>query len=276
MIWSDDCFGIILDRECAPGSYFGYALEVLFDGQAFTYHALVDNPAAVMLAAGPDPRIGLPALSWQSFSETSTCESLVIAPDGLAAVGLCGGPHAAHPLYAEMGRPEEWQYFMNRFAPFELIATEYAVSFYPTGVEGASPAWQRAVAAWAGIQWGEIVAGPMDGYGLALSARRPVPDQPESCDFLLIFEYGRAALSRASCAGGSSDVPRYAWVDDDVWNEIGSWHASWSPIYDVVNGLEFYARGTTGVGQQEQDRLLALADETIRRMGGGSGALPPR
>jgi hypothetical protein len=60
-------------------------------------------------------------------------------------------------------------------------------------------------------------------------------------------------------------------VDDDVWEQIGSWHASWSPIYDVQNGLQLYARGTVAVGQQEQDRLLALADEVIRRMGGGAG-----
>jgi hypothetical protein len=275
MIFNDDCYGIVLDRTCNPGSYFGYRLDVLVNGQTFTYHALVDNPSVVMLAEGPDPRIGTPALTWQLYTGTGSCESLVIAPDGLAAVGVCRGPHDAHALYPEMGRPEEWQYFHERFASFDLTAADYAVTFLANGLEGASPAWQRAIASWAALQWSEIVSGPMEGVGLALSARRPVPDQADACDFLLVSEYGRAALSRGVCAGGAGGEMRYAWLDDDVWEQIGSWHESWSPIYDVQNGLQLYARGTIAVGQQEQDRLLALADEVIRRMGGGTAAPPP-
>ncbi len=275
VIWNDDCFGIQLERACNPGSYFGYQLEVLMNGEPYTYHALVDNPAAVMLAEGPDPRVGLPALTWELYSEMGSCESLLIAPDGLAAVGVCGGPHAAHPLYAEMGRPEEWQYFQGRFATFELAATDYAVTFQSNGLEGASPAWQRAIASWAALQWSEIVSGPSEGMALALSARRPLPDQPESCEFLVIYEYGRAGLARGLCGEGAAGTARYAWVDDDVWEQIGSWHASWSPIYDVENGLQLYARGTMAVGAQEQGQLLALVDEVIRRMGGGAPAGPP-
>jgi hypothetical protein len=275
IIWNDDCYGIILDRECTPGTYYGYRLEALVNGQAYTYHALVENPSAVMLAQGPDPRIGLPALSWQWVGESGICESLLIAPDGLPAVGLCGGPHAAHALYAEMGRPEEWQYFHGRFATFEITGDDFALSFQSNGMENTSPAWQRAVAAWAELQWAEIVAGPADGYGLALSARRPVATQPDSCDFLQISEYGRAALSRGSCAEGTGDAPRYAWVDDDIWNEIGSWHASWSPIYDVENGLQLYARGTVAVGGEEQGRLRALVDQLIARMGGAESPPAP-
>jgi hypothetical protein len=268
IIWPDDCMGIPQDRECSPGSFFGYRLEVAIDGQAYAYHALVDDPYAVMLAEGPEPQVGLPALAWQWSSDTA-CHSLTIAPDGLAALGLCGGPHEAHPLVEEAGRLEEWRYFMERFAPFEWSTPDRALSFYGPGTQTASLAWQRAVAAWAELQWAEL-QGAQGGvaFGRTLTANRPVSDQPGICHYLEVTEYGRAAVTRGACDGSSADATWYGWLDDGSWELVGEGFTTWSSIYDTELGVEFYTQGTNTVGEAEKARLVQVIDQVIARIAG--------
>jgi hypothetical protein len=275
VIWSDDCYGIVLERECAPGTFFGYELEVAVGGELFAYHALVDDPFAVMLAEGPDPRIGIPALSWQWTTEAS-CQSLVVAPDGLAAIGLCGGPHDAHALLEENGRLEEWQHFYGRFAPFELVTVDHAVSLQGPGLESASAAWQRAVAAWAALQWSEIQGGgaaPESGRGLFVT--RPAADQPGGCHFVEVTEYGLAVVTRGPCDGAVGDGVTWGWLDDGSWELVGDWFATWSSVYDTQLGIEFYTSGTNAVGEADKTRVLEVADQIIARIGAPAPAAPP-
>jgi hypothetical protein len=128
------------------------------------------------------------------------------------------------------------------------------------------------MAAWAELQWAEITAGRSGaGYGRALSLRRPADDESGLCHYLEVTEYGRAAVARADCLGGGGDYIGVGWLDDDVWEQIGSWYWSWSPVYDAATGLGFYAQGTEAVGEAEKQRLVALADRVIQGIVAGGG-----
>jgi hypothetical protein len=276
VIWNDDCYGIAQDRACNPGTFFGYRIEAAIGGELYAYHALVDDPFRVMLADGPDPGIGLPALAWLWMGDDIGCQSLAIAPDGLAAIGLCGGPHAAHALLDETGRPEEWQHFYGRFAPFELTTSDQALSFYGPGTTAASPAWQRALASWAALQWEEIQRGGSGAaYGRGLAATRPVTDAPGQCHFLEVTEYGRAAVTRAPCDGrAGAETARYGWLDDDLWGQISSWYITWSSIYDTQLGIEFYTEGSNPVSEADKGQLVRVVDQVVERLAGQAPAAP--
>jgi hypothetical protein len=280
MIWQDDCYGIQQDRACNPGSFFGYQLTVTVGDQSYVYNAPVDDPYVVMLVEGPDPEIGLPALSWQWIGGITGCESLLIAPDGTAALGVCGGPHAAHPLHEDVGRLEEWRYFYQRFASFELVGGDYSVSLQGPGLEGALPSWQRAVGAWARIQWEEIQAGQTNvETARAMEVTRPVPQMEGWCDQVIVSVYGRAAVFRHPCVGEGGETPVTLWLDDQIWAQIDGWRASWSRLYDVEMQLQVYGEGTDPVSESDKQRVLSVADEIIARVGAGPvvpvGAVPP-
>ena len=269
-IWSDDCLGIPQERECRPGTFFGYRLQATIDQKSYAYHARVEDPFMVLLAEGPDPGIGLPALAWEWIGNETGCQSLLIAPDGLAAVGLCGGPHAAHALLEEVDRPAEWQYFHRRFAPFDFTEGDHALGFYGPGADTATLAWQRAITAWAALQWTEIQGGRSGAaYGRALAARRPISERPGVCTHLEVTEYGRGLVSVGACQDGAGELSRDGWLQNAEWEQLSGWFHEWAPVYDGESGIEFYARGSAAVGGVEKAMLLQLADAIAARLLGG-------
>jgi hypothetical protein len=275
VVWTDDCYGIAQDRACSPGTHFGYRLQSGVDGVDYTYHASAEDPFRIMLVEGPDPEIGLPALDAQWVEADGTCHSLQIAHDGLPAIGLCGGPHAAHALLEEMERPEEWRYLLDRFAPFELAAEDHAVSFHGLGAETAPPAWQSAVSTWASLQWAEIQAGRTGAaWGRMLAVQRPVAERPGDCHFVEVTQYGRAFVSLAACGGGDAELAGSTWIDDEAWERLAAWYLEWSPIYDTQQRIEFYGTGAAAVGEAEKAQLAQVADDIVRRSA-GTPASPP-
>ena len=244
--WRDRCLEIrhrgICQREATPG----YRLFLKRRDQTYEYRAPLASPTDVAVARAPDPRIGRPALAWSWSPPVGPCQTLVISSDARPAVGWCDGQQR-----------EEWLYFSRRFTPFQLRDGDRTLVFSGTGGETASPAWQRAVAAWAALRWSDLRAGRSGAaHGRAMAYRRPLAGRPGYCDILEVTEYGVAYAGASLCAGGGGETGRTAWLSDALWEPFSQWQRELSTYSDEARGVHFFGSGTRAPSESDV-RLLA-------------------
>jgi hypothetical protein len=268
--WRDQCFEIRRRGECRRQPTPGYRLRLKRRGQTYEYRAPLASPTDLVLAAGPDPRIGTPALSWNWSPAFGACQALLISADARPAIGWCDGPLAELEWLSEVRSREEWLHLYGRFAPFTRRAGDRTLVFNGTGTQTASPAWQRALEAWAALRWSELRAGRSGAaHGRAMAYHRPIANRAGYCDILEVTEYGVAYAGRSLCAGGGGEPGRFAWLSDELWEQLSPWLDEWGVYSDVPSGLHFFGRGTRALGPEEVRLLSDWANRAVAHVRGG-------
>lgn len=267
--WRDRCFEIRLRGACPREPTPGYRLRLKRRGQMYEYRAPVASPTDVALAAAPDPRIGTPALAWSWAPAAGHCQTLLISADARPAVGWCDGPLAEVDWLTERPSREEWSDLYTRFAPFRLRIGDRTLVFNGTGSQTASPAWQRALEAWAALRWSELRAGRSGAaHGRAMAYRRPIANRSGYCDILEVTEYGVAYAGRSLCEGGGGEPGRFAWLSDELWEQVSRWLDEWG-VYSVEpDGVHFFGRGTRALGPEEVRLLSDWANRAVTHVRG--------
>jgi len=253
--WPDGCLGIPMRNACPQAIVPGYRIVVEVGGQEYEYHSTLPDayPYRLLLAAGPDLGIEEPALVWEGQVE-DRCRSLILAANGRAAMGPCDAPHTLLPLLEAMNRPQQWGDLVARFAPFEAETPSGWVKFQGQGPEAASPAWQRAVAAWARLVRQELQFGRSGAsWGAALALHREMPGRPGYCQFLQVEVYGFAYASVARCEGGDAQDLGQGWLETAEWEQFDAWFYGRAPVYQ--QGLEFFSAGTQEMSDSEVAEL---------------------
>lgn len=131
-----------------------------------------------------------------------------MAADGQAAIGPCDAPptplgHFAHLYFLDL-----WEHWLRRFASFQAETLFGRVIFRGQGQEVASPAWQRALAAWARLVQQELqleqIAGGTPHHLIDLPDARAVLDGRRTDDVVLMLR--GQGLQRVVLADGSTDL----------------------------------------------------------------------
>ena len=264
--WPDGCLSISMRDACTQAAVPGYRIVVEVGEHEYEYRSTLSDaqPYRLLLAAGPNPGIEEPALVWEGQVE-GRCRSLILAADGRAAMGPCDAPHAPRSLLEEMGRPQQWADLLARFAPFEAETPSGWVRFQGQGREAASPAWQRAVAAWARLVRQELLFGRSGAsWGAAMAWHREMPERPGYCQFLQVEVYGVAYASIARCEGGDPQYLGQGWLETAEWEQFDAWFYGWAPVYHEE--LDFFGTGTQEMSESEVDALRRWVEAVYSRL----------
>lgn len=260
--WPDDCLGISRRQPCLPGETPGYQMAVDIKGQSYEFHAPATDPFNLRLATGPVVNIESPALLWEGepillgLPEAGSCLSLSLTVDGQGALGVCDGPQRAVALTGEQfAQSHLWQDWLTRFAPFEADTPHgRVIIFWGPGSVVASPAWQRALAAWAKLVASELNAGRGGaGWGAVLAWQQPLPDRPGYCQFLSVQTYGWATASTARCEGGDPQDLGQGWIEPAAWEQFDDWFYNRAPV--TTESVSFFGVGSTEMSQAEISAL---------------------
>ncbi len=253
--WPDGCLGIPMRDACTQAIVPGYRVVVEIRGQEYEYHSTLTDaqPYRLLLAAGPDPGVEEPDLIWEGQVE-DRCRSLLLAADGRAAIGPCDAPHTPLHLSDDVSRPGQWAALLARFAPFEADTPSGRIKFQGQGQEAASPAWQRAIAAWARLVRQELRFGRSGAsWGAALGCHREMPGRPGYCQFLEVEVYGFVYASVARCEGGDAQDLGQGWLETAEWEQFDAWFYGRAPVYQ--QGLDFFGIGTQEMSESEVAEL---------------------
>jgi len=264
--WPNGCLGIPMRDACIETIVPGYRIVVEISGQEYEYRSTLSDarPYRLLLAAGPDPGIKEPALIWEG-QEDDGCQSLLLAADGRAAMGPCDAPHAMRPLLEEMGRPQQWADLLARFAPVEAETSSGWIKFQGQGQETATPAWQRAIAAWGRLVRQELLFGRSGAsWGAALAWHQGIPEQAGYCKFLQVEVYGFAFASTARCEGGDARDLGQGWLKMAEWEQFDAWFYGRAPVYR--QGLDFFSTGHQEMNESEIDALRRWTEGVYNRL----------
>lgn len=262
----DGCLEVERTATCARARTPGYRLRVRRQGGLYEYRAPSASPTDVVLASGPDPHIGAPALEWRWPAGPGGCRTLLVSADARPAVGWCDGPVAEVEWLTELFQLQEWEYFRGRFAPFTLTHDGHTLAFQGRGVDAGSEPWRHALERWAALRWSDLNAGrsgAAHGRGLAYRKPRRGASGTATCDVLEVTEYGVAYAGASLCEGGGGEPGKTAWLSDPLWNEMGVWLEEWAPYTDEAAGLYFFGRGTHVPDAEEARRLIAWCERAL-------------
>lgn len=265
--WPDGCLGVPIRGACTQVITPGYRLIVEIEGEEYEYRTNLaeDQPLILLLAEGPEHDIDEPALVWEG-EVAGVCQSLLLADDGRAAFGPCDAPHTPMTLHEELGRVEELSRFRERFASFQADTVNGMVVFEGEGDETASLAWERAVAAWAGLVRLELEAGRSGAsWGLALAWNEELEGDPERCRFLQVQVYGYAYASTAQCEGGDPEDVGRGRLTDDEWETFDELYYAREPLDE--DRLVFTGRGDEALSDDEIATLNDWAAGIYDRLG---------
>lgn len=262
--WPDGCLGIQMQgRGCIEAITPGYRLVVEIGGERYEYHSNLDG-SLFLLAAGPEIQIEKPVLTWEG-EEPEGCQSLTLAADGQAAIGPCGAPQIPLRLSEDMERPQQLEYLVGHFAPFKAETPAGRVTFQGQGQVVVTPAWQRAIAAWARLVRMELQFGRSGAsWGAALAWRREVPEHPGYCQFLAVEMYGMAYASVARCVGGDARDLGRRWLETAEWEQFDGWLYGRSPVY--LPDLDLFSVGSQEMSESEVDALRRWAEAVYDRL----------
>ncbi len=264
--WPDSCLGIPRRDACTEAVVPGYRIVVEVGGREYEYRSTLPDaqPYRLLLAAGPDHGIEEPSLVWEG-QEDNGCQSLLLAADGRAAIGPCDAPQTPLCLSDGMNRLQQWSHLLARFAPFRADTPARQIIFRGQGTEIATPAWQRAIAAWARLVRLELqMERSGASWGTALSWRREVPEHPEYCKFLQVEVYGMAYASLARCDGGDARGLGQGWLATAEWEQFDAWLHERARL--DLPGLLFLGTGSQDVSESEVADLRHWAEAVYGRL----------
>ncbi|MDX1523507.1 MAG: hypothetical protein R3264_17910, partial [Anaerolineae bacterium] len=193
-------------------------------------------------------------------AEVDSCLSFRLSAAGQGSLGVCDGPQRAVELVdGQFAQPQLWQDWLTRFAPFEAETPHGRVVFQGQGTETASPAWQRALAAWAKLAALELNDGRSGAsWGAALAWQQPLSDRPGTCQFLSVQTYGWAYASTARCEGGDPQNLGQGWIDAVQWEQFDDWFYNRAPL--TTDRLSFFGVGLMEMSEDEKAALSRWAE----------------
>lgn len=222
----------------------------------------------------------LPLLEWQGYGpwgdgNADTCKQLKVYFGSAMAAGYCGeGRERAAPTgfeFAEMAA---------RFAPFAYSTDSDELVFRGYG-NVASPAWQRAILAWAQWTAGESISGHVcAACRTALSwFLGEIGDQPGVCKHLTVLNHGYATAETVHCTGGAANSVGSGWLETAEWERIDGWLSNHAP---TQYGDSYLAgTGDQAMSEAEIEELDTIAHAVYDRLSTGASvaagaqAVPP-
>lgn len=264
--WPDGCLGIRMEGMCTQAVVPGYRLVLEIGGDVYEYRT--DRAAGrILMAAGPLHGVDEPALAME-VRDAEGCRLFLVAADGRAAYGPCGAPLTSLRLVEEMGRPEQLADLVARFAPFEAQAADAKLVLVGQGAEQATPAWQRAVLAWARVAMQEVEYGRGGAsWGLAVRWRQALPDRAGYCRFLQADASGYAFASTALCDGGDASDAGRGWLTTAELEALDGWLYALGT--DETDGLLLSGRGESSVTEADRAAVRAWAAAVYDRLARG-------
>lgn len=211
-------------------------------------------------------------LTWEGQQIDGSQQSLFLLADGRAAIAPDDILRAPMRILDAVDRPQQWDYLQERFAPFEADTLVGHVIFRGHGQEVATPAWQRAIAAWARLVRLEIQFGRSGAsWGAALSWRQEIPERLGYCQFLHVEVYGIAYTSIARCGGGDAQDLGYGWLETAEWEQFDTWFYDRAPLSlgqppMFVPGLDLFAVGSQEMNASEIEALFHWAEAVYARL----------
>lgn len=261
--WPDGCLGIPMRELCTQAVVRGYRIIVRIEGQEYEYRSDLAG-SSFLLASGPAHGVEKPALIWEG---DDVCQSLLLAEDGQAAVGPCGAPLTPVQMVEETPRVQEWAELLSRFSSFQADTPSGRIIFHGNGQEQATPAWQRAIAAWARLVRLELQFGRSGAsWGTALSWSRQIPDRDDFCESLRVEVYGLASAREVRCEGGYAQIQGQGWLTDEELEAFDVWLHGKARL--VLPDIDFNGLGTEEMSDSEVDGLQSWAEALYVRLAG--------
>jgi hypothetical protein len=279
--WPNGCLGIDRRQPCPPGETPGYRLRLKIKGVPYEFRSPAADPLNLRLAVGPAVDIEETALLWEgepalfAGAEEGSCLSFTLSAAGQGSLGACDGPQRAVELTGEQfARLELWHDWLLRFAYFEADTPYGRVVFQAHSPETASPAWQRALAAWAKLAALELNDGRSGAsWGAALAWQQPHPDRPGYCQFLSVQTYGWAYASTALCEGGDPENLGQGWIDTTQWEQFDDWFYQRTPL--TTERLSFFGVGSTELSEADRAALEQWAEIVYAKLAGAASEPSP-
>jgi hypothetical protein len=191
----------------------------------------------------------------QGYDENGTlvCQRLTMTAEAQATIGRCDASVMARTL--DYPSPI-WPEMLARFAPFEVETADGRIVFQGQG-EISSPAWEAAIASWAGNLDNELSSGRASAAGMTVLSGwlGEVPGRPDYCRHLVILKYGDGYASISPCAGGQDESTVTGWLETAEWSQFEHWFTTAAPLFNDNNYLD-------GQGQAEMSPadIAALSD----------------
>jgi hypothetical protein len=169
-------------------------------------------------------------LEWQGLAfagenDPPGCKTLQIRAipgkntPGEMVLGPCGGDLKTMPI----NRPELTE-MVKRFGPFELRSQQESLVFRGQG-QIDSPAWHRAVLAWAQFTYSEAATGHV--YAACRTVMSwyfgSVEGHEGLCKHQTFLNFGYAYSEFVPCSGGSVVSSSGAWIETGPWEQFDEW-----------------------------------------------------
>jgi hypothetical protein len=208
----------------------------------------------------------LPLLEWQGYGpwgdgDAATCKQLYVYFGNVMTAGYCGQPtETVTPVGSEFAE------MASRLAPFSYSSGSDKLLFRGYG-SVASPAWQRAILAWAQWTAGESISGQVcAACRTAMSwLLDEFDERPGVCRHLTVLNYGYATTEEVPCAGGTATHVAGGWLQTAEWERIDAWLSSRAPAYQDDGYLA--GSGELAMNEAEIGELDALAHAIYDRLG---------
>jgi len=265
MEWPDVCLGVPLRDPCAETITPGYRIILEINGRQYEYRSNLEG-SYFLPAAGLQAQIEAATLTWEGDGPDG-CQSLALAADGRASIGPCGAPQT--PLHLHlfdgMQRPQQLAYLSARFAPLCAETPAGQATFQGEGKEIATPAWQRAIAAWARLVRQELQFGRSGAsWGLALGWHGE-EDPAGFCDHLQVEGYGLAFASTSRCGGGEAQTFGQTWLDTAELEQLYAWQDRLA-CFELPERLVFTGTGPQAATEAEVQAILEWAERLWKRI----------
>jgi hypothetical protein len=161
---------------------------------------------------------------------------------------------------------QQFTEMVYRFAQFETVTANESVVFRGLG-EIESPAWQRAILAWAHWTYAEVITGQICAACRTVFSWGfvPNPDQPGFCTSLVVLDYGYAYAETSPCEGGGLAGYLGGWLETGEWETMDSWLTTRAAYFTEEN-MTFAGTGTVPLAAGELDALAAWANAVYDRL----------
>ncbi|MCB0196779.1 MAG: hypothetical protein KDJ65_32805 [Anaerolineae bacterium] len=191
------------------------------------------------------------------------CLHLMITTDHQAFVGPCG--EAGTPVDFTGDQPGGWNEMVAKFAPFAQENADHRIIFKGQG-ENASPAWERAIDAWAQTTVLELSSGQVSATGRTIMSwwLGQVADQPGQCRQLIVLSHGYAYGNITPCEGGPVQETQGGWIDTDDWEQLEAWYTEQTAVYQDNNYLA--GMGSTEMSEAQLAELAQWAETVYSRI----------
>jgi hypothetical protein len=158
----------------------------------------------------------------------------------------------------EPGRPDELQYFLDRYRPLEADTPAGWLSFAGRGSQVATPSERQALAEWATLVHQELQFGRSGAsWGLAVAL---IEEGSTPCSRIQIEVHGKVFAN--DCRAGIQPLPTawltteqidslYAWMNEFQTTEI-KWYEGGLPMRLVFSG-----RGTRVATEADLQEILS-------------------